>query len=151
MKKADIGIDKCAIMALAANYQIGRQRFLAAVSSRNECTVSRQEPLGRAKIEQMFGFWAGRFHGTLLCVHGTLLHVYVLRPDLVRRERGDTMARPLEFEYVIECQDPEAEREKLLSTPASPRAMEILAEADVLHCEQRNATHATEDATEPSQ
>jgi hypothetical protein len=52
------------------------------------------------------------------------------------------MARPLEFEYVIECQDPEAEREKLLSAPASPRAMEILAEADTLYNERQKASRA---------
>ena len=59
------------------------------------------------------------------------------------------MARPLEFEYVIECEDPRAEREKLLSTPASPRALEILAEADALYRERHSTSRAAKDNAEP--
>ncbi len=42
------------------------------------------------------------------------------------------MARPLVFEYVIECDDPERAREDLLSVTPSPQALETLRRVEKL-------------------
>lgn len=42
------------------------------------------------------------------------------------------MARPIEFDCVIESDDPRAEYERLLSAPPSPAALRSLRESDEL-------------------
>ncbi len=42
------------------------------------------------------------------------------------------MARPIEFDCVIESDDPKAEYERLLSAPPSPAALRALRESDEL-------------------
>lgn len=42
------------------------------------------------------------------------------------------MARPLEFEYIIKCEDPAAEVERLLSLRPNEAARRTLREADKL-------------------
>ena len=42
------------------------------------------------------------------------------------------MARPIEFDCIIETDDPKAEYERLLSTPPSPAALRALKESDEL-------------------
>jgi len=42
------------------------------------------------------------------------------------------MARPLEFEYVVECDDPAAEIERLLHAPPSEAALRTLREVEKL-------------------
>jgi hypothetical protein len=46
------------------------------------------------------------------------------------------MARPLEFELVVRCKDPEAEYRKLLSAKPSDAALETLRRAEQLHKER---------------
>ena len=46
------------------------------------------------------------------------------------------MARPLEFELVVRCKDPDAEYTKLLSAKPSDAALETLKRAEQLHKER---------------
>ncbi len=46
------------------------------------------------------------------------------------------MARPLEFELVVRCKDPDAEYTKLLSAKPSKAALETLKRAEQLHKER---------------
>ena len=62
----------------------------------------------------------------------------------LKQDGGETMARPLEFEYVIECEDPKAERERLLSRRASAKAVKILKEADALYDKRYGSSHGPE-------
>ncbi len=55
------------------------------------------------------------------------------------------MAKPLEFEYVIRCEDPEREFAKLLSTRPSEAARETLRRAEELYRARRERERSRED------
>lgn len=46
------------------------------------------------------------------------------------------MARPLEFEFVVRCEDPDAEYRRLLSAKPSDAALETLKRAEQLYRER---------------
>ncbi len=59
------------------------------------------------------------------------------------------MARPIEFEYVIKCEDPDREFEKLLSTRPSEAARATLRGAEELYRARKALERSSEDDPDP--